>query len=52
MDQRDVCTDVLVDFVRSTDLLSSNNQYPNSKKSVSSYAVIDQIVRYFDNKAL
>jgi len=41
-----------VNLLISTDFLSSNNQYPNTKKSVSSYAVIDQIVHYFDNKVL
>ncbi|KAK8172020.1 WSC domain-containing protein [Phyllosticta citrichinensis] len=28
------------------------NQYPSSVQTISSYAVIDQIIQYFDNKAM
>ncbi|USW48743.1 Putative carbohydrate-binding WSC, PAN/Apple domain, alpha/Beta hydrolase [Septoria linicola] len=29
-----------------------NNQYPSSSKGTSSYTVLDQLVQYFDNRAL
>jgi hypothetical protein len=42
----------ICDLGRRLHLAGTINQYPWNKKSVSSFAVLDQMIQYFDNKTL